>query len=262
LGSRLMKLFYLVLFLACGSAILLAGNAEAGISVTNSSFRALAYDAIDPGVNTDFNGTAVPTSTTVDAVDGDTYSKNKIDWSLSGTQTIFSFDVDHKRNGSDIATASSRSNYLDFTANSNEPYVLSGYYNVTDVGPSGFAGLYGGLTDLTSDADVFFSNQVSYNTANVHYVLGGTGGETNSAFGSLTGNLIAGHNYEFAFESAIQVVTGPNLGASALGNITLTIGFVPEPSTLVLCLAAIFAAHFGRNETRQRSPKIEYPRSK
>ena len=78
----------LILSLACLPIVLLAGTAEAGTLDPGSNVSAWA-------ATTEFLLPAakllrrlIPTHTTVNATDGAVYSKNNIDWYLSGDQTI------------------------------------------------------------------------------------------------------------------------------------------------------------------------------
>jgi hypothetical protein len=199
-----------------------------------------------------FSGTTIPTSTTLNVVDGNTHSKNVIDWSVNGGQTILSFDMDHKRNGSVSSLGQTDVTPLTFTANANEPFELSGYYNVTDIGASGSGvGMFAQLVDETAGTAPFSNTQNSRNTINEQFVLGETGGDDfNFLVGSLTGNLVAGHVYIFHFGYNIGSTPFENSGASALGNLTLKIGTVPEPSSILICLAGIFATLICRNRFR------------
>lgn len=229
---------FLSLLLACVSLALLAGTVEAAITITTDNIEAdavafLGYD------NQFFIGTTIPTHTTLNAAAGDVYSKNAIDWDVSGGQTVLSLGVDHKRTG-DLASYAATANPLNaltFVANSNEPYELSGFYNVTDVGASGYDQIYADLLDVVS-GDLFVNEQDSQSTPNQHFILGGTGGDLiNNLYGSPTGNLIAGHTYQLFFGLFTGAPFAADSGASALGNITLKIGTAtatPEPLSVIV----------------------------
>ena len=66
------------LFLAFLSVCLNAVRTEAGIMMSTSNVYAEAYDAISNGNAIVFTGSAIPTHTTLDPVNGDAYSKNAI----------------------------------------------------------------------------------------------------------------------------------------------------------------------------------------
>jgi hypothetical protein len=264
--------------------------------MNSSDVYAEAYDAISSGVADSFTGNTIPTHTTLDPVNGDAYSKNAIDWYVSGGRTILSLGMDHQRTGAQYSYASSYA-ILKFTANSNEPFDLSGYYDVSDVGANGEVIVNVKLTDLTSSAILFFNKQYSKSTPNEQFVLGGTGGDfSNTLTGGLTGNLIAGHNYVLDAYGQIQAYSAADSGATVLGNFTLAIGtpsgdfndngirdaadfvvwrknsysadyynlwraqfgesvagrgtLIPEPSSGMLCLAAIFATLMPRRRCR------------
>lgn len=184
----------------------------------------------------------VPDPALFDVVDGDTYAKNVIDWSIVGGQTIFSFDTNYYRNGNRLAIASMTAG-LEFVANETAPYELSGYLNVSDVDPSksGIVEFGARLFDETSGS-LLFSNQLkSRDSHDEEFVLGGSGGDrVNGVEGSMMGTLFAGHRYSMNFIANIQTDSidfpgDADAGASAIGNLTLKIGTVPEPSAVALC---------------------------
>ena len=235
-----MKLFIFVLVSV--SLVLLARTDAAGITINTTAAVANASDLIGVAANEVFTGTAIPTSTTLDAVDGNAHSKNVIDWLVNGGQTVLSFNMDHKRNGSTSSHAITYVSPLTFTANSNATYELSGYFNVTDVGASGSVFHHVQLSDVTAGVALFSNQQVSINTINEQFVVGGSGGDDfNFGVGSLTGPLTAGHVYNLYLHNEINAIPFDDSGASAVGNLTLKIVTVPEPSSVLLCLAAILA---------------------
>jgi len=234
------------LFLACLLVCFSAASADAGITMSSSNVYAEAYDAISSGNAIVFTGSAIPTHTTLDPVNGDAYSKNAINWYESGSQTILSLGVDHRRTGTQYSYASSYA-VLKFTANSNDPYEMSGWYDVSDVGANGEVNLDVQLVDLTSNVKPFDNRQYSKFTLNEQFLLGSTGGDFfNTLAGGMTGSLIAGHNYQLNAYVQIQAYAAADSGASSSGNFTLKIGtaVVPEPMTLLNCGVA-WVAIFG-----------------
>jgi hypothetical protein len=154
---------------------------------------------------------------------------------VNGDQTILSLDVDHQRTGAVTSEIDTTQKIL-FKANSDQPYTISGFYNATDVGPteSGNVAVKLSLYEGT-DVYSFLNQQESSSTHDEHFVLGQTGGDViNILIGSSTGNLIAGHVYTFYAEMLVMAVRNADSGSGAIGNVTLTIGTVPEPSTLLL----------------------------
>ena len=142
---------------------------------------------------------------------------------------------------------------LVFTANSAGSYQLSGGYSVTDAGVPGSAFIFAQLLDTTANEVLFENEQVSAATPNQQFVLGGTDGDTHVLIGRLTGTLIKDHIYQLTAGEAIQATEPDDMGASALGNITLTIdtaATVPEPLSLMvwvgLILGAGIVAHHGK----------------
>jgi hypothetical protein len=218
-----------------------AGTAVADITINSARISAHAgFSAFDQ-----FEGTIIPAHVTLHPVDGDVYNKTTIDWYKSAGQTILSQDLDHQRTGAYQSFTESYVYLLEFTANSNEPYKLSGFYNVTDVGAPGTVYFYAQLVDQTTNRRLSYSVQQTETTHNAHFILGG----------SLAGNLIAGHVYRF-YDDAFMSSPNSNgdSGASAIGNITLTIGSaVPEPASIFLSLLLCGAAMLPHRSRRRSS---------
>lgn len=117
-----------------------------------------------------------------------------------------------------------------FTIDANTSYTAGGSYSNT----GGVTYFGSQLYDATADVLLFESVQESHGGV-AAFTLGGTAGNFDNNFeGSLTGTLLAGHNYEWWSDA--YTLTGDSLdgGATASGGVTLTIGNVPEPSTMVL----------------------------
>jgi hypothetical protein len=216
-----------------GIVSLVAANTEASITINSSRTYAFAE-----AVAQLFVGTTIPTHTTLNVTsDGGNINKTTIDWSSGDGQTIFSFDMDHYRPGTQYSRTETEleAGGLKFTANSNEPYKLSGYYDATDVGAPGDLQMYVELKDLGTQATLFSNKQESNSTHNEQFALGSMGGDyVNSLSGSLAGDFIVGHSYLLTAVVFIEAYPDRDSGVSALGNITLKIGTVPEPSTLLL----------------------------
>jgi len=227
-----MKVF--ISFLACLSLAVSIADAQAEITINSNWVTVTAsYNPYFDEKN--FQGTTIPASATVSAVAGSNSNDDTINWSFSGGQTILSYDMNHRRTGNQYSFVRTENTRLEFTADSDEPYQITGYYNIAHVGRNGIASLQVRLIDQTDGVDRFWNWQTSVSTKNEQFVVGGKGGDsTNVLQGSLTGNLIAGHVYNFYFKCVTSAYPATDSGASALGNITLTIGTVPEPSTLML----------------------------
>lgn len=234
-----MKLFTIAV--AC-SVILFAANVKADITIISSFIASEVYEPGSGFSYSTFNGTAIPTHTMLNAVSGGNQSSTAIDWDVIGGQTILSHGLDHQRSGVvDSYSASYHFPAMTFTANATEPYEFSGFYNVTDVGGPGSVFMEVDLYDLTISAGVFRNRQVSYGTLNEQFIVGGTGGDdSNYLVGSPTGVLIAGHSYSLEPRISMSAYLYADSGATASGNISLKIGTVPEPATLLpLGLGAI-----------------------
>jgi PEP-CTERM motif len=232
-----MKAF--ISFLACLSLSLIAATAEATITTFNAFFY--AEKAVEGGFGggdevADLNSRTIPTSTTVNVGNLNYHSDNSINWFVNSGQTVLSFDMDHKRPGGVSQFARTRFGLV-FAVNSNEPYELSGFYNATDVASSGSVWLSVELKadSPTNSTTMTLDKQVSSNTINEQFVVGCAGGDSiNESLGSLTGTLFPGYIYGFNYTIYTEATPDADSGASAFGNITLKIGTVPEPSTLLL----------------------------
>ncbi|MGD9636324.1 MAG: hypothetical protein AB7G28_21485 [Pirellulales bacterium] len=241
-----------VLAISLLSVVVCCSIAQATITVVvNGGYTAWADDSIPVPKVVSYYSKVIPTDPArvpLDAIDGDTYSKNIIDWSIVGGQTILSFDSHLNRNGSLGTRAFFSVVNFEFVANETAPFEMSGYLSVTDVDPnkSGVVEHFASLYDYARPNYLFWSEHKSRNTHNEQLVLGEVGGDYVDALdGSLTGTLLAGHRYDLQFVSLIQTGSSDfpsdaDSGASAVGNFTLKIGTVPEPSSVALC--SLFAA--------------------
>jgi hypothetical protein len=237
-------------------AALLPGVANASITITSNAMTAYAYDGTSGGNGANFNGTSIPSSTSLNASDGPSSSQNYIDWTTNGSQTILSWDMEHKRIGQLNSTAETYEGGLYFSSDADTTYDLSGYYVVTDAATSssGWVGQIVQLYDFTANIYLFANHQDSRSTHDESFTLGGLSGDySNSLAGSLTGNLLAGHNYQLYFDIRTLAIPDGDAGASALGNLTLKIGeapaAVPEPLSAIVwgCLVALCAVCCHRN---------------
>jgi hypothetical protein len=230
----------------------LSGTAQATIMIFSQKILALANDGSGEQSQR-FDGnlfTPLPINKTLTAVSGSNQNKTTINESTSGGQTILSLDVDHQRTGA-VKSFADTICTVSFKAISDQPYTISGFYNATDVGPteSGQVGVEWSLYEGT-DVYSFLNEQFSESTHDEHFVLGQTGGDsTNVLIGSSTGNLIAGHFYTF-FADITVFAPNADSGVGALGNVTLTIGAIPEPSSELLLLAGICAGQLRRDRRR------------
>jgi hypothetical protein len=123
--------------------------------------------------------------------------------------------------------------YIYFTVDQTVDYVAAGSYSAID--PDGRVTLLSAdLTDYTSGDSLFGSVQRSLSTPNESFTLGKTeGDDINTRTGSLTGTLIGGDHYRFAYKASVGApFLASTSGATATGFVSLT--FVPEPTTALL----------------------------
>ncbi len=218
-----------------------------------------------------FTGTGIPTDTFRLSSGSVAFSRTDIDFFEQSGQTVLNFGITHTRTGlfqTDSTFSGTDSQQIRFTALENTVYEISGFYNVTDAGPATAqtpaTRLNGRLFDVTAGQTLMNSFQLSRSTANEQFVVGGLGGDDQNAFsGSLTGNLITGHEYEFGFgaltATTFDLSSQTDSGSSAVGNINLTIGTsaVPEPSSLaLLALSGLTLLGYGWRQ-RQRPDRSQ-----
>jgi hypothetical protein len=145
--------------------------------------------------------------------------------------------------------------------NTDTTYSLSGMFSATDVGSPGRVYSNVLLYDQGAGTMLFQDWNDSYSTANESFILGvaGDGDVSNFTIGSLTGNLLAGHNYRLFFKDFIQAYPTADQGASATGCVTLAIGgatgggscgtSVPAPAPLALFGLGLLALGIRRKLT-------------
>jgi len=93
----------------------------------------------------------------------------------------------------------------------------------------------GSLYDETDDLIHFNNTQQSRDTPDEEFTLGfGAGDYANILSGSLTGTLVASHDYHFSYNAFLQAFPDTPSGASATGFISLSFTPVPKPNTALL----------------------------
>ena len=120
-----------------------------------------------------------------------------------------------------------------FTPDANMSYTAVGSYSNSG-GVTYFASQ---LYDATADVVLFESIQESNGVA-AAFTLGGLAGNTTNNYweGSLTGTLLADHNYEWWSDAYTFAGYDADGGATASGEVSLTFGTaaVPEASSLIV----------------------------
>lgn len=207
-----------------GVAGLPAGTAM-GQTVTLNGFDA---SRLETRADDQFGGSAsdslfpatLPYSNTSSSIDGGASSIAQYDLSNDG------FVISHDQ--SRVSTAGSSADYFTnifFSVDQDTTYVVSGSYCVAD--PDGRqVTLRGQLIDHTLASTVFDSHQTSNSTPNETLTLGESGGDfSNTNIGSLSGTLIAGHEYEFHNNALIVARDVPSsTGATASGAVSFMLG--------------------------------------
>lgn len=230
-------------FRACALAALGLASSTAAfaavVTITSNNAQVGVYDPSAGYAGDSFSGTGIPSSQLLSASAGSYYSKNQIDYSVSGGQTTLSNVLDQMRGGAIGGYAQGYEAFMWFTVDADTTYTLSGAYNVRDSSTAGVVFLYSYLYDYTTNVYLAESYQHSDSTVNESFTLGGLGGDYyNYSSGSLSGSLLAGHLYSWHWNAAMQAYPDSDGGASATGSVVLKIGDLPEPGSLALVLLA------------------------
>lgn len=194
-----------------------------------------------------FTGMSIPSSHLLDATRGEYYSRNQISYTGSGNQVTLLNEFSQERDGQ-MDSFSVSLGKVRFTAVANSTFSLSGIYSASHVTTASHLYLRADFTDLTTSQWVN-SEQTSEYTLNESFILGGGGGDSANVFiGSLTGSLIAGHNYEFSYAATTHALFGADGGATASGFVRLDIGggapsnAVPDSGTTLALLGLTLAS--------------------
>jgi hypothetical protein len=241
----------LVIFLV---AWLPVGSTQAA-SVTLNTFGSTnlttyANDVTDSVVKETVKPAAVPFAFTSTSTDGGSLTESAYDLSDSG----FEVTVDQTR----VSALNGRAQAFGtvyFSVDEDVSYTASGSYAAVDA--DGRRLLYlSFLEDHTvAGTSLYRSLQESRATPNESFTLGFTEGDfENENTGSLTGTLLAGHQYAW-FHAAYLVAspTASTSSASGSGNFALTFAAIPEPNTGLLVGLGLVALTASRRRTDGRA---------
>ncbi len=228
------------------------------VTVTANNLVTRAYD--DALVDSDSSA-----STAVDGVDitvesnaGATTSRVVMNLSgsaASGGSAVFDFDLAQSFDNSagapgpfsvgargDFADASDM--FLSFTADVDSVFNFSASFALLGASPARIF-IQAQLADLTAATNLFVLSQGAIDQSLASVML------------AESGLLVAGHDYQLFVQAFIQSRDANGqatlVAASAGGNITLSLNEVPEPATLALLGAALFACGAGRRRFRRGS---------
>jgi hypothetical protein len=216
-------------------AILLTTQAASAVTVTLNGFSPTVLGnqtraGANPTVSDTLNpGASVPYVNSSMVIYGAGHSQVDYDLSNDG----FDILIDHAREGAFNSIANSFGQIY-FTVDQSVDFVVSGSYSAVDSEGRNVT-LTSTLYDFTAGGYAFQSYQQSQSTPNESFTLGLLGGDfSNQMVGSLTGTLIAGHDYRWTYQSLVQAYPSASTsGATGSGSFALTF-VVPEPSTALL----------------------------
>jgi hypothetical protein len=239
------------------AAVLPASRAMAGLAVDpSSSVNAYAGTIELGGTNASDNPSGIPYNNTTTATDPAGTSSVLLNLSDASLVTNFTASIFNPFGGS--ATGNVQ---LVFTPSADLAYNLSGSH--AETGPASYHMFSADLTDLSTKTQLFDNQQESYSANGETFTLGGQDGtEDNTLIGSLTGTLLANHQYGLTLASETDAMpmlfnelpflpglmspfTITPMGTSASGSVTLglsaTTSAVPLPPAGWMGLAMIAA---------------------
>lgn len=191
----------------------------------------------------DYYGTTIPTTDFLlesSNLSADQYAKTTLNYSAAGGQTVLDAQFSFSRQGGQY-DSSRTYGVMSFTVDADTTYKITGNIAVDDIAADGSSVVHFGtyLVDTTSGylEDTYHQSR---NTTDESFVLGVAGGDWYYYMrpgSSLTGSLVAGHQYLWRYEAFNQAYPDADSGATATGAFNLTIGeaaAVPEPATLTI----------------------------
>jgi len=246
--------------------LLAQGAAAVPITVLTNSTAVWAYDA---GLQTDsFGGVIVPSSDSLAATRGS--ASSTADVAMTGSDTSFAYDISmlHSIDATSTATEYARTvvSVLNFLAVEDATYSISGLYDILSANNLEVA-VEAYLWDATTSTFLFIDTTRSRGvSAPTSFVVGdiGDGNDQNDTSGSLTGSLIAGHQYYFNINAGIINRTSAGYvvaSGNASGAYTLDVASmsapppppptsVPEPGMLSLLGGSLLLLGFAHRRVR------------
>jgi hypothetical protein len=246
--DSLMKSSKLLFIAAVATAYCATSSALSALTIVDARFYATAWDGVGSADEQLFTSLAFPAGETILGAEGGNSASLAIGHAGSGDQATFSYAFDQLRQGA-VDSLAQGGGQVKFTVGADTTYALSGNYAASHLGGAGQVYFASFLYDLTAGGFLYNAGQISTNTADESFTLGGAGGDSyNGTTGASTGSLLAGHTYMFSMSASIQAYPGVDAGATAQGDFTLKIGGgaptaqVPDSSSSLGCVALGLAA--------------------
>ena len=222
-------------WLPVAAAFVLFASSATAYTVTLNGFGTsfLSTQASDGSGEIDLDNltpAALPYSDSSISIDG----ANSAESFYIFDNTGFDITLDHSRSAGPFKVAESVGGII-FSVDENVNYVASGSYTVVDSVVGRRVLFNASIFDFTDSSELFKSDQLSVTTSNESFTLGESGGDiSNVDTGSLTGTLLAGHDYIFSYQAFI-LSGATTSSATATGSFNLSFSqVIPEPSAALL----------------------------
>jgi hypothetical protein len=218
-----------------GSAWLLASApVHADLQISSPSLETVACEACDVQTQSSVSTPSFVTSDTATSTNGAFSAETYYNFGISGFNGSLRFEMLHDMGGDDPLGRASSTGVLTLTpVGAPVTYSLSGIYGYggeTD----GNISLSVSLVDADTSAVLFENVQVSDEVNGEDLTLGQTTGNvSNTLSGSLSGMLLAGHNYVLTYSYTLTQAGGFGLGGAG-GELLMELAPIPAPGSACL----------------------------
>jgi hypothetical protein len=202
---------------------------------TGSGIESYANDSVGSNSRQSTGGiTSLPRSGTLTATDGGGSSVTSYSLTNDGFHWTMNQTVVSTLNATSQTNAT-----IYFMVDQDVDYAISGSYGLIS-GGAPLISLGFSIRDDVAGPFVYSGGHSSRQVAGETFTLGASGGNIfDDEEGSLTGTLLAGHQYILVLQSHLLSNLTSQAAGSATGSVTLT--FVPEPATASLVALGLVA---------------------